>query len=214
MKAINQFKKTNDDIIIEDITGSGKTLAYLLPILNNIDINKNQLQAIIMTPTRELATQIKLVYESLKIKKINYILACGKINITLLEKLHDNIPQLLIGDSQCLYDLFFNQDYISYMYSTNPNQLLSLDHITLKYLKYMVFDEADYILTQKDGTFLLSFLEARKRIRNKSMIQVQKTEEEEAEGGEEEEPAVVETQQKAEKEGERREEEKNQNQQK
>ena len=39
-------------------TGTGKTLAYVLPILERIDPNRNEVQAVITAPTRELASQI------------------------------------------------------------------------------------------------------------------------------------------------------------
>jgi ATP-dependent RNA helicase CshB len=39
-------------------TGTGKTLAYVLPILQKIDPSKQEVQAVITAPTRELATQI------------------------------------------------------------------------------------------------------------------------------------------------------------
>ncbi|MFD2446086.1 DEAD/DEAH box helicase [Bacillus sp. CGMCC 1.16607] len=39
-------------------TGTGKTLAYVLPILQKIDPSKQQVQAVITAPTRELANQI------------------------------------------------------------------------------------------------------------------------------------------------------------
>src|SRR5690606_10279202 len=39
-------------------TGTGKTLAFVLPILEKIDVEKRDVQALILTPTRELAQQI------------------------------------------------------------------------------------------------------------------------------------------------------------
>ena len=48
-------------------TGTGKTHAYLLPILEKIDPKKQEVQAVITAPTRELATQI--YQEVLKIAK-------------------------------------------------------------------------------------------------------------------------------------------------
>ncbi|WP_372640475.1 DEAD/DEAH box helicase [Ancylomarina sp.] len=55
----------NDDIILLSPTGSGKTLAFLLPLLNQLDENKNGVQALILAPSRELAIQIESVFKSL-----------------------------------------------------------------------------------------------------------------------------------------------------
>ena len=39
-------------------TGTGKTHSFLIPIVEKIDVERQELQAIITSPTRELATQI------------------------------------------------------------------------------------------------------------------------------------------------------------
>ncbi|WP_010096056.1 DEAD/DEAH box helicase [Ornithinibacillus scapharcae] len=46
------------DVIAKAQTGTGKTLAFVLPILEKIDVQKSDVQALILTPTRELALQI------------------------------------------------------------------------------------------------------------------------------------------------------------
>jgi ATP-dependent RNA helicase DeaD len=46
------------DVIAQAQTGTGKTLAFLLPILERIDTGRDAVQALILTPTRELALQI------------------------------------------------------------------------------------------------------------------------------------------------------------
>lgn len=46
------------DIVGTAQTGTGKTLAFVLPILEKIDEQKPDIQALILTPTRELAQQI------------------------------------------------------------------------------------------------------------------------------------------------------------
>ncbi|WP_426450955.1 DEAD/DEAH box helicase [Paenibacillus sp. S-38] len=46
------------DVIAQAQTGTGKTLAFVLPILESIDPNRTHVQALIVTPTRELAIQI------------------------------------------------------------------------------------------------------------------------------------------------------------
>lgn len=46
------------DVIAQSQTGSGKTLAYLLPILNRLNADSKELQAVVLAPTRELGMQI------------------------------------------------------------------------------------------------------------------------------------------------------------
>lgn len=47
--------KNGCDIIAQAQTGTGKTLAFLLPLFENISIDNNNIQGLILTPTRELA---------------------------------------------------------------------------------------------------------------------------------------------------------------
>ncbi|NRR19481.1 DEAD/DEAH box helicase [Brevibacillus sp. MS2.2] len=46
------------DVISQAQTGTGKTLAFILPILEKVDPEAAHVQALILTPTRELALQI------------------------------------------------------------------------------------------------------------------------------------------------------------
>ncbi|WP_078434184.1 DEAD/DEAH box helicase [Metabacillus halosaccharovorans] len=46
------------DVIAQAQTGTGKTLAFVLPIIEKINIQNDEVQALILTPTRELAQQI------------------------------------------------------------------------------------------------------------------------------------------------------------
>lgn len=48
-----------NDLIVKARTGSGKTAAYAIPICELIDWLENKPQALILTPTRELAVQVK-----------------------------------------------------------------------------------------------------------------------------------------------------------
>lgn len=60
-----EANKTSDDIILLADTGSGKTLAFLLPIAEKIDRSKPHTQALIITPSRELALQIEQVFKKM-----------------------------------------------------------------------------------------------------------------------------------------------------
>lgn len=46
------------DVVAQAQTGTGKTLAFLLPMIEKIDLDKKNIQGLIITPTRELAIQI------------------------------------------------------------------------------------------------------------------------------------------------------------
>jgi superfamily II DNA/RNA helicase len=50
------------DVVGQAETGSGKTLAFCLPILNKI-IPRRGIQALVLTPTRELCVQVTDVFK-------------------------------------------------------------------------------------------------------------------------------------------------------
>lgn len=56
----------NDDIILLSATGSGKTMAFLLPLLQTLNPDNNQVQALIIVPSRELAIQIDDVFRKMQ----------------------------------------------------------------------------------------------------------------------------------------------------
>lgn len=67
------FPKSKDLVLLSP-TGSGKTVAFLLPILENLDPSIEGIQALIVSPTRELALQIEDVSRSCKSEhKINIV---------------------------------------------------------------------------------------------------------------------------------------------
>ncbi len=57
-KTIPFLLSTNKDLVALAQTGTGKTAAFGLPILNDIDLKSKKVQALVLSPTRELAMQI------------------------------------------------------------------------------------------------------------------------------------------------------------
>eukprot|EP01031_Cornospumella_fuschlensis_P025974 gene25974-31367_t len=53
------------DVIVQSQTGSGKTLTYALPVLSKIDPFRSSIQAVVVTPTRELGQQVTTVLKQL-----------------------------------------------------------------------------------------------------------------------------------------------------
>jgi ATP-dependent RNA helicase DDX6/DHH1 len=53
------------DILARAKNGTGKTAAFVIPALQQIDVNKNKIQALLLVPTRELALQTSQVCKTL-----------------------------------------------------------------------------------------------------------------------------------------------------
>jgi ATP-independent RNA helicase DbpA len=95
--------QTNNDLILISPTGSGKTLAFLLSLLGKLTPNETKTQALIITPTRELALQIETVFRSLGTNfKVNATYGGHSIRI---EKNNFTVPPaVLIGTPGRLLD--------------------------------------------------------------------------------------------------------------
>ncbi|MCP1311207.1 DEAD/DEAH box helicase [Paenibacillus tyrfis] len=117
------------DIIAQAQTGTGKTLAFALPILENVNPDNPNVQALIVTPTRELAIQIT---EEIKrwapLKGLRVLSAYGGQDVERqIRKLEGNIHIIV----------------------ATPGRLL--DHlrretVQLHKLSVLVLDEADQML--------------------------------------------------------------------
>jgi ATP-dependent RNA helicase DeaD len=66
-----------EDVIAQAQTGTGKTISFILPILERINFEKNDIQALIVSPTRELAIQITNEFNKLKSDEINVLAVYG-----------------------------------------------------------------------------------------------------------------------------------------
>jgi ATP-dependent RNA helicase DDX6/DHH1 len=72
----------NKNIIARAKNGTGKTASYAIPIIQKIDTSKNQIQALVLVPTRELAMQTSLVIKELgKHKKIESMVSTGGTSV-------------------------------------------------------------------------------------------------------------------------------------
>jgi ATP-dependent RNA helicase CshB len=119
------------DVIGISATGTGKSHAFILPILQMIDESKNQVQAIITAPTRELANQLyKQVNEitefdpEIRVK----LISSGRDRARMVDSLGKQ-PHIVIGTVGRLTDLFVEE------------AVLRLDTA-----KILVIDEADMTL--------------------------------------------------------------------
>eukprot|EP00350_Pseudokeronopsis_sp_OXSARD2_P006430 CAMPEP_0170556204 /NCGR_PEP_ID=MMETSP0211-20121228/15766_1 /TAXON_ID=311385 /ORGANISM="Pseudokeronopsis sp., Strain OXSARD2" /LENGTH=398 /DNA_ID=CAMNT_0010866391 /DNA_START=12 /DNA_END=1208 /DNA_ORIENTATION=- len=66
------------NIIARAKNGTGKTGAYSIPLIQRVDCSKNQIQALVLVPTRELAMQTSFVIKQLgKHKNIECMVSTG-----------------------------------------------------------------------------------------------------------------------------------------
>lgn len=117
------------DVIGQAQTGTGKTAAFGLPVLNKIDAKIATIQAVIVSPTRELAIQTQEeLYRLGKDKKAKVQVVYGGADIRRQIQNLKQAPQILVG---------------------TPGRLL--DHIkrktvSLKHVQTIILDEADEML--------------------------------------------------------------------
>ncbi|WP_238392714.1 DEAD/DEAH box helicase [Paenibacillus antri] len=118
------------DAIVQAQTGTGKTLAFVLPILEVIDPRRASVQALILTPTRELAIQI-----TAEAKKLASAMGAGVLAVYGGQDVAAQVHKLG-GDSHIVV--------------ATPGRLL--DHLRretlhLGHISMLVLDEADQMLT-------------------------------------------------------------------
>jgi ATP-dependent RNA helicase DeaD len=124
------FLLQGKDIIAQAQTGTGKTLAFVLPLLERIDPKKESVQALVITPTRELALQITTEIKKLTthLEDINVLAVYGGQDVQRQMKKLRGAIHIVIG---------------------TPGRLL--DHlrrgtVQLSDVSMLVLDEADQML--------------------------------------------------------------------
>jgi ATP-dependent RNA helicase DeaD len=117
------------DVIGQAQTGTGKTAAFGLPIIEEIDTDNPNIQAIVISPTRELAIQTQEeLYRLGKDKHARVQVVYGGADIRRQIRSLKQHPQILVGTPGRL------RDHLN-------RHTVKLDHI-----KTLVLDEADEML--------------------------------------------------------------------
>ncbi len=87
------------DLLGEAPTGSGKTLAFALPILEGMDLAQRTIQALVLCPTRELATQVAASIRTFGRHRpgLRVILLCGGTPAAPQRKSLEEGAHLVVG---------------------------------------------------------------------------------------------------------------------
>ena len=130
-KAIPQIISSTQDLIGRAQTGTGKTGAFGIPILNNLDLKSDHVQALILCPTRELCLQI-----TKEIQNFAQHLPMVKV-----------VP--VYGGSSMDTQVFALKNKAQIVVAT-PGRALDLVNrkkLKLEQLQWLVLDEADEMLS-------------------------------------------------------------------
>lgn len=114
-EAAQEAIAANDEVVLLSPTGTGKTLAFLLPLVKTLDVNLEQVQLLILVPSRELAIQIEQVIREMGSGfKANAVYGGRSGSKDRIELKH--APAILIGTPGRIADHFrretISTDYI------------------------------------------------------------------------------------------------------
>ncbi|KAK9829115.1 hypothetical protein WJX72_003969 [[Myrmecia] bisecta] len=123
---------TGRDILARAKNGTGKTAAFTIPTLERLDTSRNEIQAVILVPTRELALQTSQVAKEL-----------GK---------HLGVEVMVTTGGTSLRDDIMRLYATVHMVVATPGRLLDLAGkgvAKLQNCKMLVMDEADKLLSEE-----------------------------------------------------------------
>lgn len=152
-KSIPQILSGQDILAIAQ-TGTGKTAAFAIPLISMLQEHKERavdqnVKAVVMVPTRELAIQIEEVFKELgKYTDVEVISLIGGVDIEPQVKKLEKGVDVLIATPGRITDLVHK------------------GHLNLKKIDFLVLDEADHMLNKgfyQDIQHLLQFLPRRRQ---------------------------------------------------
>ncbi|KAI0162436.1 putative DEAD/DEAH box helicase [Pestalotiopsis sp. NC0098] len=158
--AVLPLFSASKDVVVEAVTGSGKTLSYLIPVINRLlrleePTKPRHVAAIIVSPTRELASQIhKVLVDLVKFhpasaELLPYLDGDEKRPITQTPFI---LPQLLVGGTTTpAQDISFFLRHCPNILVASPGRLVELlqsPHVSCNQSSFevLVLDEADRLL--------------------------------------------------------------------
>ncbi len=126
-----------ESLVVESATGSGKTHAFLLPVFQKLDESNQSVQAVIISPTRELASQlyeVAMEIASCSEQEIFIMKAIGGSDREKeINRLQKNQPHIVIGTIGRIVDLAINSNVLK-----------------IHNAEMIVIDEADMVFSHKE----------------------------------------------------------------
>lgn len=117
------------DVIVKSQTGSGKTAAFAIPICEKIQLEQKSPQVLVLTPTRELAVQLKQDITNIgRFKRIRCAVVFGRQPMEFQRRELKQRVHIIVGTPGRTFDH------------------IERKNIDLTDIKYLVIDEADKML--------------------------------------------------------------------
>ena len=105
--------RKKDNVILISPTGSGKTLAYLLPLVQRVDKTQEEVQAVIVVPSRELARQTHSVLTAMNCGVRCEAVYGGRPAMEEHRLLRDRRPHVIVGTPGRLLDHLAKENFSS-----------------------------------------------------------------------------------------------------
>lgn len=147
-EATEAILRSRNDVVVLSPTGTGKTLSYLLPLVQLVDTSRQEVQALVVVPGRELALQSDTVLKNMGTGLRSQSCYGGRTAMEEHRVLKKNNPQIVFGTPGRLIDH------------------LEKGNIGADGIRYLVIDEFDKCLEmgfQEEMANLISHLPQLKR---------------------------------------------------
>lgn len=144
-KEVIQIVKKKKNIMAKSSTGSGKTDAFLIPIMENLYLDSENVEVIIVAPTRELASQIynNVMDYSENESKLRVKLLMGGFDRKRDLNKNSLAPHIIIGTPARLRDLLLDNG----MYDISKVKTIVLDEIDMIFeMKFL--EDIDAIMSK------------------------------------------------------------------
>ncbi|HSF20204.1 MAG TPA: DEAD/DEAH box helicase [Vicinamibacteria bacterium] len=117
------------DLVVQSRTGTGKTTAFGIPIVEDVDVGRGEVQAVILTPTRELTLQVRAETAELGSGRgVKVVAIYGGDSIDAQVRGIQEGAQVIVGTPGRVLDL------------------LRRGALRFEHVRYLVLDEADRML--------------------------------------------------------------------
>ncbi len=118
------------DFLIQAATGTGKTATFCIPLIQSLSFEQSECSVLILTPTRELAHQVKEEFNRLGLyKKINCVCCVGREDFKKQAQQLKQKSPVLVGTPGRIFDHYLH------------------GNLDLKKIKTLVLDEATELIS-------------------------------------------------------------------